>query len=200
MSLATQLSGIRHAKAEEFSKRIQAELHDVGMSATKFSVSVTDQSLTELGIDAVEFLISPNPGEPLRPLAKIASGGEISRVMLSLKSTLAGSSAIPTMIFDEIDVGIGGRTAHSIGGKLVRLSRNSQLLCITHLAQVASMPANHFAIEKSVEGGETIVRVRTLDRDGRVAEITRMLGGEASSVTASNHAREMLSEAANQAK
>lgn len=193
---ASRLSGIRQTKALEFAGRIERELHDIGMTATRFEVSVSRNEISESGIDAVEFLISPNPGEPLRPLAKIASGGEISRVMLAIKSVLAATSAVPTMIFDEIDVGIGGRTAHVVGEKLALLGKTAQLLCITHLAQVACVPSRHFVIVKTLGQNDTTVTVHELSKRERIEEISRMLGGSAASEAASTHASEMLESAA----
>lgn len=143
----------------------------------------------------VEFLISPNPGEPVKPLAKIASGGELSRVMLALKglSAVGGDenrSSLPTLIFDEIDVGVGGRTAHALGEKLAKLGRRCQVLCVTHLPQIASRATAHYRVEKSVVGERTVVEVRRLEEEERVEEVARMLGG--ATATARTHAREML--------
>ena len=143
-------------------------------------------------MDRVEFLISANPGEPVKPLAKIASGGEMSRIMLAIKSVIASAERLPTLIFDEIDVGVGGRTAEVIADKLQLLSGNSQVLCITHLPQIASRPADHFQIEKQLAEGRTVVRVRRLGDEERVEELARMLGGVTPTETAVTHAREML--------
>ena len=140
----------------------------------------------------MEFLISPNPGEPLKPLAKIASGGEISRVMLAMKSVLSRTLAVPTLIFDEIDTGIGGRTGTVLADKLAALAQASQILCITHLPQIAAKGATHFFIEKHTEKGRTAIRVNALSPDQRVEELARMLGGARVSETVRQHAREML--------
>ena len=148
---------------------------------------------TAKGTDRVEFLIATNPGEPLRPLAKVASGGEISRVMLAVKSALARQEPLPTMVFDEIDVGVGGRTASKIAEKMVALAQNAQVLCITHLAQLASRGEHHYYIEKNVIGDRTSVSVIPLTPDERVAEVARMIGGEEVTQTVIQHAREMLS-------
>ncbi len=188
-----RLSKLRKTGSKRFAHGILGELADLGMAATRFEASVEPQAASPRGIDRVEFLLSPNPGEPLRPLAKIASGGEASRIMLAMKSVLARTAFVPTLIFDEIDVGVGGRTATVIAQKLSGLGELAQVLCITHLPQIASRPASaHFFIEKHAEGGRTVVGVRNLDEQARVDEITRMLGGTSESVTVVQHAREML--------
>jgi DNA repair protein RecN (Recombination protein N) len=194
-SAAAKLTKTRRKASAEFAAGIARELQDLGMAATKFEVSIEPQPITSKGADRVEFLLSPNPGEPLRPLAKIASGGEMSRIMLAMKSVLARTGTIPTMIFDEIDVGVGGRTAQTIGDKLEGLAGDAQILCITHLPQIASRAGTHFYIEKRVEEGRTIVSVSPLDPEGRIEEIARMLGGSRRSEAVVQHAREMLSAA-----
>ena len=192
---AGKLTTTRRKAAVKFAAGITGELTDLGMTATKFEVSLEPQAVTSKGADKIEFLLSPNPGEPLRPLAKIASGGEMSRIMLAMKSVLAKSGTIPTMIFDEIDVGVGGRTAQTIGDKLEALAKDAQILCITHLPQIASRVATHFFIEKHVSDGRTSVSVEPLDSEGRIDEIARMLGGSRRSEAVVQHAREMLSAA-----
>ncbi len=192
---AGKLTAVRRKAAVKFAAGITRELTDFGMAATKFEVSIEPQAVTGKGADKIEFLLSPNPGEPLRPLAKIASGGEMSRIMLAMKSVLAKSGTIPTMIFDEIDVGVGGRTAQTIGDKLEALAKDAQILCITHLPQIASRAATHFFIEKQVQDGRTTVSVAPLDSEGRIDEIARMLGGSRRSEAVVQHAREMLSAA-----
>ena len=139
----------------------------------------------------MEFLISPNPGEPLKPLAKTASGGEISRIMLALKTILGKADSIPTMIFDEIDVGIGGQTAVAVGTKLSGISKDRQVICITHLPQIASRPGRHLHVSKSVEGGKTHVSVRELKGEDRVKEVANLLGGKVSDATLKT-AKELL--------
>jgi len=192
---AARLTKARRKASENFAAGIARELADLGMAATQFEVSIEVQPVTSKGADKVEFLLSPNPGEPLRPLAKIASGGEMSRIMLAMKSVLARTGAIPTMIFDEIDVGVGGRTAQTIGDKLEALAREAQIMCITHLPQIASRAGAHFFIEKQVHEGRTTVSVAPLDAEGRIEEIARMLGGSRRSEAVVQHAREMLSVA-----
>jgi len=190
---AARLTKVRRKASENFAAGIARELADLGMAATQFEVSIEPQPVASKGADRVEFLLSPNPGEPLRPLAKIASGGEMSRIMLAMKSVLARTGAIPTMIFDEIDVGVGGRTAQTIGDKLEALAREAQIMCITHLPQIASRAGAHFFIEKQVHEGRTTVSVAPLDPEGRIDEIARMLGGSRRSEAVVQHAREMLS-------
>src|SRR5207248_139500 len=129
------------------------------------------------GVDRVEFLVAPNPGEPLRPLAKIASGGETARLMLALKATLAEVDEVPVLIFDEVDAGVGGRSGHVIGEKLAELARNHQVICVTHLPQIASYADAHFRIVKTIEGDRTRTTVARLDDDDRVEELAAMLGG-----------------------
>ncbi|MBV9851607.1 MAG: DNA repair protein RecN [Armatimonadetes bacterium] len=190
---AAKLTLVRKGVSADFAQRIMRELADLGMAATKFEVSIEPQAPTSRGANRVEFLLSPNPGEPLRPLARIASGGEMSRIMLAMKSVLVRAGGTPTMIFDEVDVGVGGRTAQVIADKLDALAGQAQILCITHLPQIASRADTHFYIEKCVDGGRTTVSVATLDAEGRVEEIARMLGGTRRTEAVVQHAREMLS-------
>lgn len=192
LSLAEELSAIRRAGAVEFTNRIENELAGLGMQNAVFRINIEKTDLDSTGIDKIEFLISANPGEDPKPLAKIASGGEMSRIMLAIKSVMASIDQIPTLIFDEIDVGVGGRTAEVIADKLEFLSGNAQVFCITHLPQIACRPGEHFAIEKQTNDGRTSVSVRRLDRDDRVNEISRMLGGAKPTDTAIRHAMEML--------
>ncbi len=190
---AAKLTEARTQGGGEFAQGIKRELADLGMTQTKFEVAIEPQPVGSKGADRVEFLLSPNPGEPLRPLAKIASGGEMSRIMLGMKSILVKMGATPTMIFDEIDAGVGGRTAQTIADKLDALSQSAQILCITHLAQIASRADTHFLIEKHVADGRTTVSVNALEADARVEEIARMLGGARRTEAVVQHAREMLS-------
>jgi DNA repair protein RecN (Recombination protein N) len=192
---AVRLSDLRKGASSRFAEAVMAELKDLGMANTRFEVSIESREITAKGVDKIEFLISTNPGEPLRPLARVASGGEISRLMLSMKSVLAQAAYVPTLIFDEIDVGVGGRTASVLAEKLSALARNAQVLCITHLPQIASQPAAHFTIEKCVANGRTVVDVRPLSEQERVEEIARMLGTAGQPHTVLQHAREMLQNA-----
>ena len=205
--MATGLSERRHEVAKSLEDKVEEELNQLGMSGTKFSIqfsrlSATGGAGTEYipesavgpgGIDSVEFMISPNVGEDLRPMAKIASGGELSRIMLALKTILARSSSVETLVFDEIDSGIAGATAAIIGEKLRSLARYHQIVCITHLPQIASSGELHFLVEKKVSGGRTRTHIAPLDREDRINEIARLLGGKTISEKTLAHAREMLS-------
>jgi DNA repair protein RecN (Recombination protein N) len=194
--LCSRLSGMRCKAAREFEQITLSELRDLGMAKARFEVAITSGEPTPKGADRVEFQIAVNPGEPLRPLARVASGGEISRVTLAKKSAMARQEALPTMVFDEIDTGIGGRTASVVAEKMAHLARAAQILCITHLAQIASRGTTHFLIEKQLVGDRTTVAVTPLSPEQRVAEVARMLGGASVTDTVLEHAREMLSFAA----
>ena len=190
-----KLSQLRCKAAEEFQRITLTELRDLALEKARFEVQIAVGEPTARGADRVEFLIATNPGEPLRPLAKVASGGEISRVMLAIKSALARQEPLPTMVFDEIDVGVGGRTATAIADKMAALAQSAQVVCITHLAQLASRGTSHFYIEKNVTGDRTVTTVTPLTPDERVTEIARMLGGMEMTDTVLQHAREMLAHA-----
>jgi DNA repair protein RecN (Recombination protein N) len=207
LDLATKLSLKRHEIAKEFEKKVEEELHLLDMAGTRFqikfisnesgddsiSADMVDSTLTADGLDVVEFMISPNVGEDLRPLAKIASGGELSRIMLALKTILARSGLVETLVFDEIDAGIGGATAAVVGEKLRSLANYHQILGITHLPQIASCGEKHFLVEKQVSKGRTRSLISLLDRESRINEIARLLGGRTISEKTLAHAREMLS-------
>jgi DNA repair protein RecN (Recombination protein N) len=190
----------RKTAAGRFEREISGHLGDLSMAGTRFAVELQPPAPAadawERGLPAIlgraEFMISANPGEPLRPLARIASGGEMSRVMLALKTAMAGSHPV-AMIFDEIDAGVGGRTAEALGAKIAALSGSNQVLCVTHLPQIACMAGRHFQVRKEVAAGRTLVEVATLDGEARVGELARMLGG--SEATAAQHARELLAAA-----
>lgn len=200
--LAARLTEARRQAAEALSAQVARELADLGMPHARFAVAVepparpTWQEVGPRGWDRVEFLFSPNPGEPLRPLARIVSGGEMSRIMLAMKVILARVDGIPTLVFDEVDTGISGRTAQAVAEKLARIAQSRQVLCVTHLPQVAAMADVHFSIHKEVDGGRTVTRVERLDEEGRVREIARMIGGaEVTRLTLEN-ARELIRSAA----
>ncbi len=188
----TALTALRTKAGQRFETTTLTELVDLGMEKARFAVHLEACEPTSKGADKVEFVIATNPGEPLRPLVKIASGGEISRVMLAIKSALARQEALPTMVFDEIDVGVGGRTASVLADKMANLSQTTQILCITHLAQIASRGQQHFYIEKQSEEKSTHVTVVPLSQEERVLEIARMIGGTNLTDTVLQHAREML--------
>jgi DNA repair protein RecN (Recombination protein N) len=200
------LSQKRKTKASQLSRKIQKALSDLGMPKTRFEIKVSQREdengvleidgkryfIDEKGMDQVEFFVSPNPGEDLKPLAKIASGGEISRIMLALKSILAKVDRLETVIFDEIDVGIGGEVASVVGRSLKDLASSHQVIVITHLQQIASQADHHFNVFKESAKGRTVTRIRILDRDERVKEIARMISGEKVSPVTLKQAKEMI--------
>lgn len=205
--LAERLSAERTAGAARLEQAIMEQLQDLNMAKTRFKIALTQTEtdsaagvtyhaktveVSPTGADHIEFLVAPNPGEALKPMTKIASGGELSRIMLALKAILAELDQVPTMVFDEIDVGIGGRTAQAVAEKIGGIGEARQVICITHLPQIASMAKRHFYIEKQVAGGRTKVTVYTLTPEQRVEELARMLGGAQVTVTTRQHAREML--------
>jgi DNA repair protein RecN (Recombination protein N) len=197
---AQALSSARRAAAVKFAKSIETELADLAMAKTRFEVRLNTEPAegqwTPAGIDAGEFFLSPNVGEELRPLARIVSGGELSRVMLALKTLGAKDGmAGKTLIFDEVDAGIGGRVASVVGDKLAALGQRFQVLCITHLPQIAASGRTHFLIEKRVQGSRTVTSVTRLTDEDRVPEIARMMGGSAAGVKALESARELLDNA-----
>jgi len=195
-----RLSQLRAEAAVRLEKRIEEEIALLGMKRARFKVSlrspdpaaITAEKAGEFGMDEVEFVISPNPGEELKPLRKIASGGELSRIMLALKAVGKEKSRGKTLIFDEIDSGIGGKTAEFIAQKLKMLAGLHQILCITHLPQIASFAAHHFRIDKKMEKDRTFTLVKRLKFEERVAEISRLLSGSRVTETALQNAREML--------
>lgn len=190
---ADLLTSRRHKAAKEFLSRVKKELEFLNMPSVRLSVSAGRSGWKPDGQDELEFLISSNVGEEPKPLAKIASGGELSRVMLSIKNVLAQKDRVGTAVFDEIDTGVSGKAAQKIGQKLQEVSCNRQVICVTHLAQVAVYADHHLLIEKSEEDGRTYTRIKPLDRQGRVEEIARMISGENLTETAIQNAREMLS-------
>lgn len=180
---ARELSESRHELALLFEGKMMKELSDLGMGNTRFKVEFlkneTGRPLmpTETGDDRIAFLISPNPGEPLKPLAKIASGGELSRIMLAIKSLESGRTGVEAMVFDEIDTGISGRMAQVVAEKMISISRNRQVICVTHLPQIAAAADYHYLVSKSVTEGRTVTKVTELDSEGRTCEISRMISG-----------------------
>lgn len=199
--LAGALTQARRKAAAELGTRVVKELAELGMANAKFEVAVETpaepsfQAITPRGWDRVEFRFSPNPGEPLKPLARIVSGGEMSRIMLALKVILARVDGVPSLVFDEVDTGISGRAAQAVGEKLALIAGDRQVLCVTHLPQVASLADQHCLIAKQVEGGRTTTRVNPLDEEGRAAEIARMIGGAEVSSYTMDAARDMIRRA-----
>jgi DNA repair protein RecN (Recombination protein N) len=205
--LALKLSRKRQKAAGRFAKKVTGQLATLKMSKTNFDVAVrattadertdphlTDGShvITEIGIDRAMFLIAPNVGEELKPLANIASGGELSRVILALKALLATTDSVETVVFDEVDAGIGGGVAEVVGKNLADLAKHHQVICITHLPQIAKFGDQHFRISKEVSAGRTRTSITLLNTEDRYQEIARMLGGEKITQTTLAHAREML--------
>ncbi|PJF48331.1 MAG: DNA repair protein RecN [Chloroflexi bacterium] len=174
--ISSELSGARQEAAARLAQGVEAELQDLRMGSARFAVQITPQEPDATGADHVEFMMAPNAGEGLKPLAKIASGGEMARLMLALKATLSLADHTPTLIFDEIDQGIGGRIGTVVGQKLWRLARAHQVICITHLPQLASFGDAHFKVEKIQRHGRTMTAVRPLDRKARLEELAQMLG------------------------
>ncbi len=199
MDAARALSARRREAAGELEARISRELSELDMPKLRFSIDFQEKELSGDGIDAVAFLMSANTGEALKPIRKIASGGELSRIMLALKNVLAEQDCVMTMVFDEVDTGVSGRAAQRVAEKLARLSRFRQVLCVTHLPQLAAMADVHFAVEKGEENGRTLTRVQPLDRTARCREIARLSGGDCPSETMLRSAEELL-EAAEQYK
>lgn len=188
---ASKLTKVRKESAELLQSEIENALHELNMEKAKFCVSVTEKDFASDGADAVEFLISTNPGEELKPLVKIASGGELSRVMLAIKSILAKSDAVDAMIFDEIDTGVSGSAAQKIADKLKTIAKTSQVICITHLPQLASVADTHFLIEKDVDGEMARTTLVNLAKNGRITELARIVGG---GEAGEEYARKMLAD------
>lgn len=190
--LCARLSAVRQQAAKELTERIRQGLADLNFIDVQFTMQFTRLAhYTAEGYDEAEFLISTNPGLPLRPLANVASGGELSRIMLAIKAVLADTDDIPTLIFDEIDAGISGRTAQMVSEKLSYIARRRQVICITHLPQIAAMADSHFEIAKAAGGGSTVTRIHALDEEQMVEELARLLGGAQITAAVRENAREM---------
>ncbi len=195
---AGELSCNRQAAAEELASAVEAEIQRLGMPGGRFSVQLkpaAEGEYTPYGLEQVEFLVSANPGQPLRPLAKVASGGELSRISLAIQVITAQTSRVPTLVFDEVDVGIGGPTAEIVGQLLRRLGERGQVLTVTHLPQVAAQGHHHLFVHKARDTDETRTAVTELDQAGRVEEIARMLGGVDLTEQSLAHARQMVTSA-----
>ena len=205
LDAARELTERRREAAQKMVKLVREELAQVGMEKTRFEIhfeTLAQEQGTASGVDEIEFLISPNPGEELRPLEKIASGGELSRLMLALKTVVGRGKekrarrTLPTFVFDEVDAGIGGRVAESVGQRLKRLARDTQVLCVTHLAQIACFADHHYFVEKLERAGRTVTAVRYLPSgEERAAELARMLSGSRVTDAALKHAQTMLKQA-----
>ena len=207
--VAFELSGARSQAAKRLVSEVKKELHDLNMSQVEFDVSITQSKASEgisfpdgenyafssQGVDTVEFIASTNPGEPLKPLTKIASTGEISRFTLALKGALCEADHIPVLIFDEIDIGVGGRSGEVIGKKLWALAQNRQVICVTHLPQIAAFADAHYGIHKEAVGERTLSMLETLEGEPRVKEVAAMIGGRQYSETSLDNARELIQKA-----
>ena len=194
-NLADQLSKERKAAARRFEKQVEGELSFLDMPSVKFTISILPCKLGAKGLDDVEFMISTNPGEPPKPIAKIASGGELSRIMLSIKNVISDKDDVPTLIFDEVDTGVSGSAAEKIGRKLRQVSKGRQVICVTHLAQIAALCDHHLLIQKQVKDDHTFTQVTELDHPGRVREIARIMSGVDVSELSLQNAEEMLRRA-----
>ena len=191
-----EVSALRKKQAKKLEKTLKTALSELNFLAVEFEIKIERKETSPDGFDDVEFLISTNPGEERKPLGQVASGGELSRIMLGVKTVLADKDAVDTLIFDEIDAGISGRTAWKVSEKLGALSCAHQVICITHLPQIAAMADAHFAIEKQTDGQSTMTGIRRLTKEGEIEELARLLGADALSEAALSNAKEMKIEAA----
>ena len=192
---ANALSDARKASAERLTEQILSELRQLDMGKIRFAVDFAEKPLDGDGVDTVRFLMSANVGEELRPIHKIASGGELARIMLAMKNVLSEQDHVGTMVFDEVDTGVSGRAAQKVAEKMARISRRKQVLCVTHLPQLAAMADTHFSVEKGERDGRTYTEVRRLDREQRRRELARLTGGSHVSQTMLDGAEELLTEA-----
>lgn len=192
---AQALSDARRAAAERLTEQILAELQQLDMGKIRFAVDFAEKPLDGDGMDAVRFLMSANTGEALRPIHKIASGGELARIMLAMKNVLSEQDHVGTMVFDEVDTGVSGRAAQKVAEKMARISRSKQVLCVTHLPQLAAMADTHFSVEKGEKNGRTYTEVRRLEREQRRQELARLTGGSHVSQTMLDGAEELLEQA-----
>lgn len=195
---ADELSKVRRAAGERLKRDVLNELKDLGMAKAMFDVALSDASGGEPrkgGRETAEFMLSANPGEPLKPLEKVASGGELSRIMLCFKSIFADNDRVPTLIFDEIDTGISGRTAAVVGEKMLGIAKKHQVICVTHLAQIAALADAHLMVRKYDDGKNTFVETRQLNEEEKVQRIAQMMDGESDSPSALTHARELIARA-----
>ena len=195
---ADELSKVRRAAGDRLKRDVLNELKDLGMAKAMFDVALSDASGGESrkgGRETAEFMLSANPGEPLKPLEKVASGGELSRIMLCFKSIFADNDRVPTLIFDEIDTGISGRTAAVVGEKMLGIAKKHQVICVTHLAQIAALADAHLMVRKYDDGKNTFVETRQLNEEEKVQRIAQMMDGESDSPSALTHARELIARA-----
>ncbi|RJX35209.1 MAG: DNA repair protein RecN [Desulfarculus sp.] len=210
LALAQDLSAARQEAAQRLAQSAQQEVADLGLADCRFQVRFSPPGgqaldtpagpLSARGLERAEFFMAPNPGEGFRPLARIASGGELSRLLLALRSLVARRHGAPTLIFDEVDAGIGGAVGSAVGRKLAGLAREGQVICITHLPQIAAWADQHLAVEKRIFEGRTATQLRPLDEEGRLAELSRMLAGAEEEATARQHARQLMDAARREKK
>lgn len=194
--VCTLLTASRRELAQRLAQAVMQQLRDLGMGRARLEIRI--ESLprpTANGLDSVEFLISANPGEPLKPMASVASGGELSRIMLALKAISMEADGVDSMVFDEIDTGVSGRMAQTVGEKMCAIARDHQVLCVTHLPQIAALGDAHFVVEKHTDGTTTETVVRRLDSEGRIHELSRLVGGAEDSTSSLSHAKHMLEDA-----
>lgn len=191
-ALADKLSEIRKNTARDFEKKVKAEMSFLNMPGVEIIVSQTQGGLSDIGQDDMEILISANPGEEPKPVAKIASGGELSRMMLAIKTVLASTDLIDTLIFDEVDTGVSGSAAQKVGMKLKEVSKSRQVICVTHQAQIAALADSHFLISKNVKDNRTYTDIKLLDYNGRLSELARILDGVNVTDTALAHAEKLM--------
>ncbi|MDR1691844.1 MAG: DNA repair protein RecN [Oscillospiraceae bacterium] len=191
---AAELTASRREGAEKLAKRMEEEFSDLDMAKVKLTVDFEERDPSPSGKDGVRFSVATNPGEPFKPLSKIASGGEMARIMLALKNLLAEGDAVQTMVFDEVDSGVSGRAAQRVAEKLSAVSRKKQVLCVTHLPQIAAFADTHFRVEKDFSGGRTVTRVQKLDRAARVEELARLMAGFPVTESARRTAEELLTQ------
>jgi DNA repair protein RecN (Recombination protein N) len=194
MAKARLLSEKREELSKKLEKLIEKELQELNMYGSKFLIKITqiEHVIGINGFDRIEFLLSPNPGEPEKPLSKIASGGEMSRVMLAIKNAFSEIEKAPCVVFDEVDAGVGGQTANMVGQKIKAISKNSQILCITHLPQIACLSDNHIYVDKMVKGNKTFTKIKVLNIEERIKEIARMLGGNENVEASMAHAKKLV--------
>ena len=195
LASARELSQQRKAAAQSLEKQILTELKELNMGSIRFQVAFAEKKLDATGMDEVRFLMSANVGEELRPIQKIASGGELARIMLAMKNVFSQQEKLGTMVFDEVDTGVSGRAAQKVAEKIANISRQKQVLCVTHLPQLAAMADTHFSVEKGVSGGRTFTRVQELTRQQRREELARLTGSGQTSQTMIDSAEELLSAA-----
>ncbi|MHB8839162.1 MAG: DNA repair protein RecN, partial [Gemmatimonadaceae bacterium] len=187
------LSKARHKSASRLAREVEAQFPGLGLDDGRFQVALTPRAEPgAVGAEDVEFRVALNVGHDARPLSRVASGGELARVMLALKTILAGVDRVPTLIFDEVDAGIGGKVGQQVGDAMRRVAAHHQVFAITHLPQIASRAHHHIRVHKGAKDGVTTADIEVLDGESRVAEIARMLGGDADSATSRAHAREQL--------